>query len=394
MRIMRRAGIVSSLIFGVALVGGHFGCGSNPSTGGGFEPSGTGAGHSNGSANGGNGNGGSPGVGGGAFTGNPTQSTSTGLTPDAACATSSTKATLVPLNMYIMFDKSGSMGMGSGKWEAAGAALTAFFQDPASAGLGVALRFFPDGNCTDDKGKCDVNDCATPLVPMGRLVAATGAADAQETALITAYNSKMPGGGTPMGAALSGAVQFASTYQTAHPTEKTIVVLVTDGDPNGCGALSDVEAAAAAGLQSGILTFTIGMKGSTKSSLDDIAAAGGTMASLDGSDEAALQASFQKIRGMEISCSFPMPMTDDMGKKVDPDKVNVTYTPGDGGKTETLTEVDDMSKCNGKDGWYYDNPKMPTMINLCPATCMKVQADDKAEIDILLGCSSMTGPPK
>lgn len=67
-----------------------------------------------------------------------------------ACAGVSVKAELVPLDMYILLDKSGSMadaaGKGPGaltKWEAVTAALEAFFVDPQSAGIGVGLQFFP-----------------------------------------------------------------------------------------------------------------------------------------------------------------------------------------------------------------------------------------------------------
>jgi hypothetical protein len=67
-----------------------------------------------------------------------------------ACAGTTTKATLIPLDIYLMLDSSGSMGdktganmMGPTKWDAITQALTTFFKDPASAGLGLGLNFFP-----------------------------------------------------------------------------------------------------------------------------------------------------------------------------------------------------------------------------------------------------------
>ena len=69
------------------------------------------------------------------------------IDPDAACATASEEATLVPVNMIIMFDRSGSMDQ-SNKWPNATSALTAFFEDPGTAGLRIALRFFPDDTPT------------------------------------------------------------------------------------------------------------------------------------------------------------------------------------------------------------------------------------------------------
>src|SRR5262245_23249457 len=60
-----------------------------------------------------------------------------------ACAEAVITPEQAPLTMYIMFDKSGSM-LFDQKWAGAVSALIAFFQDPDSAGLNVALRFFPD----------------------------------------------------------------------------------------------------------------------------------------------------------------------------------------------------------------------------------------------------------
>src|SRR5262249_10203418 len=58
------------------------------------------------------------------------------------CAATSSKAEPVPVDLFIMLDKSGSMDQNN-KWINVSAALISFFQDPMSAGLSVALRFFP-----------------------------------------------------------------------------------------------------------------------------------------------------------------------------------------------------------------------------------------------------------
>ena len=66
------------------------------------------------------------------------------------CAGSVVEAELVPLDIYVMLDKSGSMlektgmkGMGVPKWEAVTGALESFFADPQSAGIGIGLQYFP-----------------------------------------------------------------------------------------------------------------------------------------------------------------------------------------------------------------------------------------------------------
>lgn len=65
----------------------------------------------------------------------------------AACAAVVSKAEPVPLDMYLMLDSSGSMldltAGGASKWDAVKTALRSFLNDPASAGLGVGLQYFP-----------------------------------------------------------------------------------------------------------------------------------------------------------------------------------------------------------------------------------------------------------
>jgi hypothetical protein len=58
------------------------------------------------------------------------------------------RAERVPLDLYVMFDSSLSMTSSTGvanitKWTATKTAMTAFLNDPMSAGLGVGLQFFP-----------------------------------------------------------------------------------------------------------------------------------------------------------------------------------------------------------------------------------------------------------
>jgi hypothetical protein len=399
MRVMNRVGIGSVLGLGAALLLGHLGaaCGSSQGTGG-FHPSGSGGeggagAHHTGSANGG----GLVGSGGGTISGPAAGgSTSSSINPDAACASSSTEATLVTLNMYIMFDDSGSMA-DNNKWTDASAALNAFFQDPGSAGLKVALRFFPDGQCT--QGACDVNACAMPAVPMAALTADPAPMDMQEAALVASVNAHGPanGGGTPMSAALQGAENYALMYEAAHPTQKTVVVLVTDGMPNGCDeTFGDIVNIAGTAFGQGILTFAVGLQGSSTMQMDQLAAAGGTSQAVfigtgNGAEMQLLMA-LQAIRGTVVTCQFALPMTDQQGKKVDPSKVNVDYTPGGTGMSETIPQVDNAAACGNKDGWYYDNNAMPTTITLCPKTCQTVQNDPHAKIDILLGCQTMVAP--
>jgi hypothetical protein len=82
----------------------------------------------------------------------------------------------VPVDVYIMLDISGSMltqtGGGTTKWDAVKTAIGTFVNDPMSAGLGVAIQYFPlmkpgvpamcatDESCTMAGGTCLMKYCA------------------------------------------------------------------------------------------------------------------------------------------------------------------------------------------------------------------------------------------
>ncbi|WP_437293145.1 hypothetical protein [Sorangium sp. So ce426] len=118
---------------------------------------GAGAGASSGTGPG-NGTGNGPGTGGATSTGvgtdgpgeittGPSSGAGEGAGGEASCAGETKTAELVPLDLYIMLDSSGSMrdrlATGGTKWTAVTDALEAFFTDPKSEGLGVGLQYFP-----------------------------------------------------------------------------------------------------------------------------------------------------------------------------------------------------------------------------------------------------------
>lgn len=90
------------------------------------------------------------------------------------------------------------------------------------------------------------------------------------------------------------------------------------------------------------------------------------------------------VQGAAVPCEFGIPTLD--AGIVDPSKVKVEYTPGNGDPPIEYTPVADEAACAGGDGFYYDDPNSPTTVTLCPATCATVQADDGAAIQLLLGC--------
>jgi hypothetical protein len=292
------------------------------------------------------------------------------------------------------------------KWTDATTAFTAFFRDPGTAGLRVAFRFFPDSmpvaGC-DDQG-CSLDACSQPLVPIAPLAADPAPQDTQEAALVTALTTAMPGrnggngGGTPLYAALGGAEQWAGAYQIAHPDEKTVVILMTDGEPNGCDEnIANIAGLAATALQMNkVLTYAIGLEGSNQAQMDQIAQAGGTMngyfIGAGSMAQTQLLAALTAIRGRSLSCDFPVPAPKP-GDMLDPSRVNVVFTPASGIMT-TFGQVPNVASCSTSAAWYYDDPTNPTRIFLCPSACDTVRVDTNAKLEILLGCKTEIEPPK
>jgi len=156
---------------------------------------------------------------------------------------------------------------------------------------------------------CDADACAAPLVELGRLTTAGAPADTQEASLVTAVQRTAPPAAppnpnpaTPTSAALAGAATWAKRYQAEHPIESTSVVLVTDGEPQGCDTNADdiAKIAEDAYMTSDVRTFVIGFGGVDQNVLDKIAAGGGTQRAFslgDGTNvTAALLAALTAIR--------------------------------------------------------------------------------------------------
>lgn len=295
-----------------------------------------------------------------------------------ACVSTSAAAERVPLDIVFVVDRSGSM-TGS-KWLGTKSALTTFFTDPASNKIGAGLVYFPNFQADS----CIPEDYKILDVPINVL-------PANAFALINSMPADATGYGTPTFAALKGALMVATAYQDAHPKHKVIVVLATDGDPYGCG---DTPISAVAGVAesarnyNGVLTYVIGVNGSVIPNLNEIAAAGGTTAAYDITNDINLfSAKMKEIRSTALGCDFEIPPPPS-GEELDPNEVNFTYTPQGMGTPKILLRADDLVDCAGQPGWYYDSNDAPTKIVLCPASCATVQADANAEVTALFGCKS------
>lgn len=303
--------------------------------------------------------------------------------PESACASTTEQATVVPLAVYILFDKSASM-LDDGKWEAATEALTQFFSSKQAAGLRIAFQFFPAST------PCQSSFYENPEVALATLSEAAAPDDAHEQALVDAVDGASPSGtSTPIYAALKGAYAWGEAQIAADENQQVAVVLVTDGEPDACpqDTVDNVASLAAEAAKDGTFTYVIGLQGSSEADLHTFADAGGTnQAFVVGSSSltSELADALGEIRVSKLACQFDVPQTPDLV----PTLVNVCFTPGAGGES-TLEQVDGVGACGSGQQWYYDNPTDPQQIVLCPSTCASAQADSAGQIEIVFGCPTV-----
>jgi hypothetical protein len=336
-----------------------------------------------------------------------------------SCAATVNKAEKVPLGMYLMIDRSGSMQ--GAPWTAVTNALKAFIDQPSTAGIGIGLKYFPidtgvtcfptfcqtDADCVPavcgpcqspqpgfpkicggaGGGSCDVADYAKPVVVITTL---PGIAPVLKNSL----DMTKPSGGTPTLPALDGAVIYMKEWMTANPSAVGVVVLASDGIPEGCNSdLNNVTAIAAAGLGGtpSVKTFVIGV-GTQLTALNSIASAGGTgqafLVDTNGAAQDQFLQAMNAIRGAALSCAYLIPAPP-ANEVIDYGAINVQYT-ADDGMAELIPQVSSEAGCpaDGK-AWYYDNKMPPQQILLCPSTCDKIAADTKGQVDVLVGCKTV-----
>lgn len=313
------------------------------------------------------------------------------------CAGIINKGEQITIDIFIMFDQSLSMTctIASGnedRWDAVKGPLETFVQDPGAAGINVGIGYF--GNSIFSS--CNAADYQTPDVEIGPL-------PMNAMPLVNSLNAHMPVSNTPTAAALIGAINHAIDWKNQHPGHTVVVVLVTDGEPNACGAVADVANAAQMGFMNTIPTYVIGITSSgttcaldpnppNQMDLDSVAAAGGTMQALivDTAMNPAQQflATMNQIRQKsQVPCQYALPKAMP-GTQLDPNKVNVEFVPPGAATGVTIPGVM-MSTCGPGGGWYYDNPNAPTKINLCPATCDMATMMTGSSINISVGCATV-----
>ncbi|HVJ20672.1 MAG TPA: vWA domain-containing protein [Polyangiaceae bacterium] len=320
----------------------------------------------------------------------------------------------LPLDIYIMFDQSGSMNVclngdpngsncpGERRMDAVREATDLFMADEESTGIGVGISYF--GKQPISQASCDVADYEAADVEIGVL-------PDHADAIMGSLNDVEPTGETPTGAAIRGACSYAQNWKGENPGHEVVILLLTDGipeapvsccdpatsdtcmpvDPECCPTLPDAVDAATECLDGdpGIRTYVLGV-GPALGNLKDIAEAGGTKDAylVEGGEvvDEVLDA-LRAIRGDAIPCTMPLPTPPD-GTVLNLQQVNITYA-------SPACEPTYFYNTSGADtcedgGWYYDDND-PPQIQLCPASCEKVSAPG-GKLVYTIGCDTRIVP--
>lgn len=309
-----------------------------------------------------------------------------------ACNGVSVEAEAVPVDVFVIMDRSQSMaervkGGTLTRWAALHDAVESFTQDQGAAEIRAGIGFFSRSGSGDDGHDCDPAAYAEPSVPIG-LVSEVG------PDLVVAMDAVTPGGLTPTVPAVQGAISYARSWAKENPGRATLVVLVTDGYPTQCdNDPGQITEATRVGYESPerIRTFVIGVGDVAKFNLDNYARAGGTIHAYltDAGDvTSSFVSALNNITNRALACEYQLPAPPD-GKKLDPEKVQVVYTPASGA-AEEVPSISSVGACanNPNGGWYYDDAGHPSKISVCPCTCARFQA---GRVDVRLGCKPRLG---
>jgi hypothetical protein len=326
--------------------------------------------------------------------------------PPEGCTRRTERIGFASQRLFIAMDRSASLLEPADEtdvtaWELVTSSLATMLQDPASAELGVALRFFPhdqpSAGCSDPY--CSLEACAEMLVPMGILTSASGASDPHEAALIDAMDASAPQsddqGGTPLYPALYGALEAASQHQVTSG-ERATVLLVTDGSPNGCSEDGDelLDLAASWLAQAGVATYVIGLPGVVDEAvLEYIAQFGGSQQPLFVPNRTAITTelvdAFSSARDASSLCGFDLPLPY-AGSTLDYDATFLQLTTY--GAVTTLPRVGTAADCGSLPGFTVEYAGLYQRAELCPASCEAARAPG-AVLDVLLdSCPSATEP--
>ncbi len=308
------------------------------------------------------------------------------------CAGEVYEGEAVPLDLYLMFDQSGSMSTkvdketGATRMDIVRTAVEAFLKDDESVGLGVGIGYF--GHQPLRETTCDPDDYATPDVEIGALPDTT-------KSLLSSLDERQPTGETPTGAAIRGACDYVANYKQDHAGRNPAILLVTDGEPKAplsealCAPTLDdaVLAAEECFQEQGVRIYVLGV-GPSLVNLRVIAEAGGTetafLADKDNAEQV-LEAFVAVRRAAQLPCELEVEPSALERSDVNFDDSTVAYLDF-ACEYRSVKAVREKADCDENGGWYFDDRDSPHTIRLCDVTCGDVKSTGR-QLYYSIGCS-------
>ncbi|WP_394850156.1 VWA domain-containing protein [Pendulispora brunnea] len=313
----------------------------------------------------------------------------------------------------------GPRGATGKKWLAARRALYSFWDKltPASGGtadrsFGVGFHVFNSTTATSD-GQVDVGIGAVTATQSSRLKARIAPNLSRNGAPGYPIGDVYGSGATPLVSAINGQGAivrgFTADGSTLATGGKRVLVVITDGVPTDSqGNPSDAEKERAITSvtslkQQSVITFVIGVGDPSaptneydEAFLGRLAQAGGAAPNgcdpnsnchfqITPGDKTTDQlrdefiAAIDKIRDTVQSCDFDL-VHPNGAPNIDPAKVNVVYTAGNGAETNL--------KKDPQNGWIYDNDSNPKKVLLKGSSCSTLKSDPGGKIRIVVGCAT------
>jgi hypothetical protein len=269
------------------------------------------------------------------------------------------------------------------KWTALVTAVGDFFNQPRPSGTSVALNYNPAPGSSQS---CEVNLYNPPQVPLTPIPGSAGD-------LITSLNNQTTQGGSPWSSALQGSLAFATAYQSQHPDHVVVHVMTVDTNPNYCDTdFNNLASLASSAFNlNGVRTYIVALEGLTPlTGANQVATAGGTAGAVDLTAQGTtpqLTSVLSQIWDTSIPCEYAIPP--DPGGPLQPDEVNLSYTPGGTGTPQDIPQVTGLTACGTSAGWFYDSPGSPTRIMLCPMACNTIKQDLSPLVEVLFGCPTL-----
>jgi len=320
-----------------------------------------------------------------------------GTEPTPDCVGEAHETEALPINIYVMMDRSVSMlreivgsssdpaeNIEDSRWYGVSHAISEFATDPSVSGVGLGIQFFGADVLSQEEINCDVANYANPMVPIAPL----SESGPDIVAAVEEMGNQL-GGLTPTMPALQGAIQYAAA-DAAVTNRTTVVLLITDGQPTQCPdqpSVGDIADEAARGLaEQDVMTFVVGI-GPGLFNLHQIAAAGGTGEALlieEGDAAAQFREAIMNIATTPLSCEFDIPAPTDPTLQIDASNVQMVYTPASG-EPEEIPRLGTGANCGNSPngGWFFNSTSNPETIHICACNCNRLGA---GLIEVRLGC--------